>query len=83
MPDDDVLIHAGDFLGLRRNLSDFNDWLGELPHRHKIVIAGNHDSLLQETPELALPALSDAIYLQDSGVEIEGIDINPPFLLDL
>ncbi|WP_262411492.1 hypothetical protein [Vreelandella utahensis] len=25
MPDDDVLIHAGDFLGLRRNLSDFND----------------------------------------------------------
>ncbi|WP_179105619.1 hypothetical protein [Vreelandella utahensis] len=47
------------------------------------MIAGNHDSLLQESPELALPALSDAFYLQDSGVEVEGIDINPPFLLDL
>ena len=73
IPDGDVLIHAGDFLGLRRDLSDFNDWLGELPHRHKIVIAGNHDSLLQESPELALPALSNAIYLQDSGVELEGL----------
>lgn len=73
IPDGDVLIHAGDSLGLRRDLSDFNDWLGELPHRHKIVIAGNHDSLLQESPELAVPALSNAIYLQDSGVEIEGL----------
>lgn len=68
IPDADVLIHAGDagdFLsfGTKRELSDFNDWLGELPRRHKIVIAGNHDSLLQESPELSVSALINAIYL--------------------
>jgi hypothetical protein len=37
-----VLIHAGDFsmIGERDAVLDFNFQLGELPHRHKIVIAG-------------------------------------------
>ena len=30
------------------DLSSFNDWLGTLPHKHKIVIAGNHDLILDE-----------------------------------
>lgn len=51
----DVLIHAGDCLGAGtlENVEDLNDWLGTLPHRHKIVIAGNHDWVFQEAPELA------------------------------
>lgn len=75
IPDGDVFIHAGDCLGqgTLENIEDFNDWLGTLPHRHKIVIAGNHDWAFQETPELARQALTNAIYLQDSGVEIEGV----------
>ncbi|MET4027962.1 Icc-related predicted phosphoesterase [Marinobacter sp. MBR-99] len=75
IPDGDVLIHAGDCLGqgTLENIEDFNDWLGSLPHRHKIVIAGNHDWAFQETPELARQALTSAIYLEDSGVEIEGV----------
>ncbi len=24
-------------------MQDFNEWLGTLPHPHKLVIAGNHD----------------------------------------
>ncbi|KAG6612782.1 Calcineurin-like phosphoesterase [Phytophthora cinnamomi] len=45
LPDGDVLIHCGDFTqrGTHAELRDFNDWLGTLPHRHKLVIAGNHD----------------------------------------
>jgi len=75
IPDGDVLIHAGDCLGVGTldNLEDLNDWLGTLPHRHKIVIAGNHDWVFQQAPELAREALSNATYLQDSGSEIDGI----------
>ena len=75
IPDGDVLIHAGDCLGqgTLENIADFNDWLGTLPHRHKILIAGNHDWAFQETPELARAALTNAIYLEDSGIEIEGV----------
>jgi len=73
IPDGDVLIHAGDCLdqGTLENIEDLNNWLGTLPHRHKIVIAGNHDWAFQETPELARQALTNAIYLEDSGVETE------------
>lgn len=75
IPDGDVLIHAGDCLGAGTldNVADLNDWLGELPHRHKIVIAGNHDWAFQETPEHARELLTNAIYLQDSGIEIDGV----------
>ena len=75
VPDGDVLIHAGDCLGAGTldNVEDLNDWLGTLPHRHKIVIAGNHDWVFQEAPEFARGALTNAIYLEDNGVEIEGI----------
>lgn len=75
IPDGDVLIHSGDSLGRGSldNIEDLNDWLGTLPHRYKIVIAGNHDWAFQDTPELAREALTNAIYLEDSGVEIDGV----------
>ncbi|KXS54831.1 MAG: metallophosphoesterase [Marinobacter sp. T13-3] len=75
IPDGDVLIHAGDCLGAGTldNVEDLNDWLGTLPHRHKIVIAGNHDWVFQQAPELAREALTNATYLQDSGIKINGI----------
>ena len=41
-PDGDILIHAGDFseAGHISEVISFNKWLGTLPHKHKIVIAG-------------------------------------------
>ena len=75
IPDGDVLIHAGGCLGTDTlgEVADLNDWLGTLPHQHKIVIAGNHDAASQETPNLARRALTNAIFLEDNGVEIESI----------
>lgn len=75
IPDGDVLIHAGDSLGQGTldNIEELNEWLGTLPHRYKIVIAGNHDWAFQEMPDEARAALSNAIYLEDSGIEIEGL----------
>ena len=45
IPDGDILVHAGDLTrhGTLEDVYEFNDFLGSLPHPHKIVIAGNHD----------------------------------------
>eukprot|EP00092_Neocalanus_flemingeri_P105714 GFUD01135527.1.p1 GENE.GFUD01135527.1~~GFUD01135527.1.p1 ORF type:complete len:303 (+),score=76.45 GFUD01135527.1:73-981(+) len=45
VPDGDIFIHAGDFTryGLPSEVEQFNTWLGNLPHRYKVVIAGNHE----------------------------------------
>jgi hypothetical protein len=53
IPAGDLLIHAGDFTFLSRSplqIRDFNDWLGELPHRYKIVIHSNHELAFEENP---------------------------------
>ena len=48
VPSGDILVHAGDLTnaGTPSELQDQIDWLASLPHRHKIVIAGNHDTYL-------------------------------------
>ncbi|OAA59609.1 Metallophosphoesterase domain protein [Niveomyces insectorum RCEF 264] len=48
VPDGDVLLHAGDLTdrGSFAELQAQLTWLQGLPHRHKVVIAGNHDLLL-------------------------------------
>ena len=75
IPEGDVLIHAGDFMWSGRNyeeIIDFDVWLGSLPHKHKIVIAGNHDILFEQQYS-ARNHLTNATYLQDSGIEIDGL----------
>jgi predicted phosphodiesterase len=78
VPDGDVFIHAGDLtkFGELAEISDFGKWIRGLPHRHKIVIAGNHDRGFEERPADAqklLGAEDGITYLQDSGVVIDGI----------
>jgi Icc-related predicted phosphoesterase len=78
IPEGDLLIHAGDICHKGKDeeiLRDFNEWIGELPHRHKIVIGGNHDYLFEEKPQECKAILSNAIYLEDEGIELEGIKI--------
>lgn len=77
IPDGDILIVAGDIsegvYGISAEM--FNIWLGKLPHKHKIVIAGNHDFYLQDFPDRIEKTLSNAIYLNESGVTINGVRI--------
>lgn len=75
VPPGDVLVHAGDFTkrGALKDVVEFNAWLGSLPHRHKIVIAGNHDWAFQNFPQQARAAITNAIYLEDEGCELEGV----------
>jgi calcineurin-like phosphoesterase family protein len=48
VPPGDVLIHAGDATqsGRAHELQATLDWLAALPHPHKLLIAGNHDLVL-------------------------------------
>ncbi|MBC7410804.1 MAG: metallophosphoesterase, partial [Arcicella sp.] len=53
----------------------FNEWMGSLPHRHKVVIAGNHDFFFEKYPKEAKRLITNATYLNDSGILIEGLHI--------
>jgi len=48
IPMGDILIHAGDLsqFGTFPEIQDQLTWLASQPHEHKIVVAGNHDLLL-------------------------------------
>ena len=43
--DGDIFIFGGDIseTGRTKELIDFNHFLGELPHKYKIITDGNHD----------------------------------------
>ena len=75
IPDGDVLIHAGDFCsgGGVFEARAFGAFLSGLPHRHKVVIAGNHDLCLEANPSLGPEIFAGCHYLLDSGVEFEGV----------
>ncbi len=75
VPDGDVLIHAGDLTkrGEPHEIEAIDRWLARLPHRHKIVIAGNHDFLFQDEPSTARSLIKHARYLEDEASEIEGV----------
>ncbi len=75
VPDGDILVHAGDFCrrGDEKEVRAFVRAMQALPHREKVVIAGNHDFYFEREPERAREILGDLHYLEDSGVEIAGL----------
>jgi predicted phosphohydrolase len=77
IPDGDLLIHAGDVSsrGRLEEIEMFNEWMGSLPHRHKVVIAGNHDFFFERYPKEAKRLITNADYLNDSGILIDGFRI--------
>ncbi|KXL47107.1 hypothetical protein M433DRAFT_173387 [Acidomyces richmondensis BFW] len=48
IPNGDILIHCGDLTnaGTPSEIQAQINWLASLPHQHKVVIAGNHDTWL-------------------------------------
>lgn len=81
IPDGDVLIHCGDILfadsnkfSLRQSLDkirDFNEWLGSLPHRHKLIVAGNHDYCFERIgKDQCREMLSNGRYLENDAVTL-------------
>jgi Icc-related predicted phosphoesterase len=77
LPAGDLLIHAGDFTMFSKSAAailDFNEWLGGLPHRWKIVTPGNHEFFLESDPSKR-SLISNATMLINESVEIMGLRI--------
>lgn len=77
VPEGDLLIHAGDLTGrgTETEVRAAAGWLTSLPHRDKIVIAGNHDFLFERENALARSLMTNAIYLEDSEATVQGLRI--------
>ncbi len=77
VPDGDVLIHAGDLTprGTLPQLEEVTSWLRSLPHRHKLVVAGNHDFFVEEQPARARALFHGLTYLEDAEVTVEGVRV--------
>jgi len=81
----DLLIVAGDLTARHtvRELDEFNEWLLQQRYEKKVVIAGNHDTLIEDRGIFDISNPIDrtlfldpsADYLCDSGTEFEGIKI--------
>jgi Icc-related predicted phosphoesterase len=78
LPDGDVLIHAGDFLGAGnyREMLDFLGWLNTVTPKFKrtLIVPGNHDKWVEANPVLAREELAavGATLLIDESVTIDG-----------
>lgn len=77
LPAGDVLIHAGDISmkGTEQEITPFIKWFSQQDFKHKIFIAGNHDFYFEKKPNDEIKKLipADITYLNDAGVEIDGI----------
>ena len=73
----DLLIVAGDLTALDKGFQYalFESWLCEQKYRRKIVIAGNHDKLIQKGHWNFAKPDEDVTYLQDNYIEFEGYKI--------
>lgn len=79
LPQGDVLIHAGDLLqrGDLDELDDAADWLLGQPHRHKVLVPGNHDQCLALHWDAASARLQQTglTILRHEALEIEGLKL--------
>lgn len=77
LPKGDVLIHSGDFshYEIEEETIDFLDWFRKQPFKHRILIAGNHDSTFCERRGNGayFYNLEGIHYLNNQKLEINGI----------
>lgn len=86
IPDGDILVHCGDFTnnGSVKEVEEFDQLIGGLPHKVKILIAGNHELGFDDTENEDLRydhdkgkgtkkgynLLKNVVYLHDKQIEV-------------
>ena len=75
LPGGDILIVAGDLTASDElyQYEKFHDWALSMDYYYIVVVAGNHDNLLQKNREIIGPLGGDIVYLEDSGWEYKGV----------
>lgn len=74
----DILLHSGDCTG-RGSMQEaikFLDWFGKQPYSHRIMIAGNHDWIFEDQPQLMKDEAMQRgiILLNDSGAIVKDME---------
>lgn len=77
LPEGDMLVHAGDFLGwgTAPELDSFIAWLDAQPFEHKVVVPGNHDRIIEQSPLAEKLLARHCTLLIDRVVMIRGFKI--------
>ena len=79
LPGGDLIVHAGDLtsVGFKHEIEDFCKWFEKLKYSNKVFIAGNHDHGFERDHNSAYEIVKKykINYLQDSMIEIDGINI--------
>jgi len=75
VPDGDVFVHAGDLCraGHREEMERAAEWILSLPHKRKVIVAGNHDWYFADHLERARALFAGCAHLHDDGAEIDGV----------
>ena len=76
IPDGDVFVFTGDISHNSLevlNVKNFNEFLNSLPHKHKVIICGNHDFIFEKKNGADLLTAEGVHYLQDSEIVIDGV----------
>src|SRR5271163_4573614 len=78
VPDGDVLVFAGDFMGSgykHHEVKDFGEWFSSVGNfKYRILVAGNHDRMVESNRLYCLEKFSkDVIYLENQEVILDGI----------
>ncbi len=76
VPEADVLVHTGDFTGSGTPLETLNflNWYEKQPHKHKIIVLGNHERGFEKNWNLLTSFIPDSItLLHDSSIVIDGL----------
>ena len=85
LPGGDLIIHAGDLMNSGyepQDIASFVNWYSSLltmDYKHRVFIAGNHDRMFEDNPELTEELINaysgGLIYLQDQTHVIDGVKI--------
>jgi Icc-related predicted phosphoesterase len=77
VPNGDILVHAGDLTstGTMQQVIIAANWLIPFPHKYKVFVAGNHDTLFETNPKVAeaIFKAKNVHYLFENGITIKGI----------
>ena len=70
----DILIHSGDctrYVDLEE-LAELNKWFGKLPHKHKVLVPGNHDWVCPREPQQSRQICTNVHLLMNDTITIDG-----------
>jgi Icc-related predicted phosphoesterase len=77
LPQGDVLVFAGDMseMGSLYECEAFINYFNSQPHKHKVMVAGNHDFAFEESHRLMLKDMVNGYYLDNEMITVNGLTL--------